>query len=358
MTANILFGISMPVFKYLLSVDVPPEAITIMRASFACVMFWLTSLFMPIEKVAGKDLAILFVCAMCGVGINQYLFVLGLKSSSPVDASIIATSVPIFVMLLAAIILKEPVTAKKASGVMLGVCGGLLLVFSSIYGETGNGTIHGDMLMLVNQLMYSVYLVLSKPLTTKYSSVMMMKWMFLFSTLILTPFCAGTLAEVPTFHAGTFSSLSDVELESLIRPCGFAKRKSATIIRITNWFRQFEYDVEKIKSFETDELRNRLLSIKGIGNETSDVISVYAFHKPVFIVDAYTRRFLMKLGFNFDTDEDIKRFFEKDFRKDYRLFGWNHWLILQHGIKHCKKTPICHDCIFKNKCTSVVPIME
>lgn len=205
LTANVLFGIIMPVFKYLLSSDVPPEAITIMRASFACVMFWLTSLFMPMEKVAGKDLAILFVCAMCGVGINQYLFVLGLKSSSPVDASIIATSVPIFVMLLAAIILKEPVTAKKASGVMLGVCGGLLLVFSSIHGETGNGTLHGDMLMFVNQLMYSVYLVRSKPLTAKYSSVTMMKWMFLFSTLILTPFCAGTLAEVPTFHADTFS---------------------------------------------------------------------------------------------------------------------------------------------------------
>lgn len=203
LTANVLFGISMPVFKYLLSSDVPPEAITIMRASFACVMFWLTSLFMPMEKVAGKDLAILFVCAMCGVGINQYLFVLGLKSSSPVDASIIATSVPIFVMLLAAIILKEPVTAKKASGVMLGVCGGLLLVFSSIHGETGNGTLHGDMLMFVNQLMYSVYLVRSKPLTAKYSSVTI--WMFLFSTLILTPFCAGTLAEVPTFHADTFS---------------------------------------------------------------------------------------------------------------------------------------------------------
>lgn len=52
-------------------------------------------------------------------------------------------------------------------------------------------------------------------------------------------------------------------------------------------------------------------SIKGIGNETADVISVYVFHKPVFIVDAYSRRFLMKLGLNFDTDEEIKRFFEK-----------------------------------------------
>ena len=160
---------------------------------------------MPPEKVAGKDMAILFVCAMCGVGINQYLFVLGLKSSSPVDASIIATNVPIFVMLLAAIVLKEPVTAKKASGVMLGVCGGLLLVFSYNHGDTGNCSLYGDMLMLINQLMYSLYLVLLRPLSSRYSSVTNMKWMFLFSTIVLMPFCIGSLADVPTFHKATFS---------------------------------------------------------------------------------------------------------------------------------------------------------
>ena len=96
LTANILFGISMPIFKYLLTSNVPPEAITIMRASFACMMFWLVSFFMPKEKVLLKDLVILFVCALCGVGINQWLFVVGLKSSSPANASIIATTVPIF----------------------------------------------------------------------------------------------------------------------------------------------------------------------------------------------------------------------------------------------------------------------
>lgn len=216
LSANVLFGVSMPVFKHLLLSDVPPEAITIMRAVFACMMFWTTSLFMREETVAHKDLVILFVCALCGVSVNQYLFVLGLKSSSPVDASIIATSVPIFVMLLAAIVLKEPITAKKVSGVMLGVSGGLLLVFSSIHGDTGDGTLHGDMLMLVNQLMYSVYLVLAKPLTAKYSSVTMMKWMFLFSSLILTPFCAKTLSDVPTFHADTFSWTQTVALFYLL----------------------------------------------------------------------------------------------------------------------------------------------
>lgn len=205
MLANILFGASMPVFKYLLTADVPPEAITIMRAIFACMMFWLVSFFMPKEKVLSKDLCPLFVCALCGVGINQWLFVIGLKNSSPVNASIIATAVPIFVLLLAALVLKEPITAKKSLGVFLGVSGGLLLVFNSTQTTSGTNSLWGDMLMLLNQLMYSVYLVLSKPLSRRYSSVTMMKWMFLFSTLALAPFCLQYMQYVPMFHRETFN---------------------------------------------------------------------------------------------------------------------------------------------------------
>ena len=205
MLANILFGASMPVFKYLLTADVPPEAITIMRAIFACMMFWLVSFFMPKEKVLPKDLGTLFICALCGVGINQWLFVIGLKNSSPVNASIIATAVPIFVLLLAALVLKEPITAKKSLGVFLGVSGGLLLVFNSTQTTSGTNSLWGDMLMLLNQLMYSVYLVLSKPLSRRYSSVIMMKWMFLFSTLALAPFCLQYMQYVPMFHRETFN---------------------------------------------------------------------------------------------------------------------------------------------------------
>lgn len=120
LTANILFGVSMPVFKYLLTSDVPPEAITVMRAIFACMAFWLVSFFMPREKVLSKDLVPLLVCALCGVGINQWLFVVGLKSSSPVNASIIATSVPIFVLLLAVVVLKESISMKKSVGCIFG----------------------------------------------------------------------------------------------------------------------------------------------------------------------------------------------------------------------------------------------
>lgn len=94
LAANILFAINMPVSKYLLPEHVQPEALTSMRMSFACVMFWITSLFVPYEKVPLKDLGLLCLCALCGVGLNQGLFIWGLNTTSPVDASIIATAVP------------------------------------------------------------------------------------------------------------------------------------------------------------------------------------------------------------------------------------------------------------------------
>ena len=100
---NILFAVNMPISKYLLPAHVPPEGLTIMRMAFACVMFWIVSLFTVKEKVPLKDLGMLFVCALCGVGINQGLFIVGLNRSSPVDAPSFATAVPIFVLLLAAV---------------------------------------------------------------------------------------------------------------------------------------------------------------------------------------------------------------------------------------------------------------
>ena len=201
---NILFAVNMPISKYLLPTHVPPEGLTIMRMAFACVMFWVVSLFVHKEKVPLKDLGMLFVCALCGVGINQGLFIVGLNRSSPVDASIIATAVPIFVLLLAAVILKEPITRKKSFGVFMGVSGGLLLVFSSTQSADSVSSLDGDVMMIISGLMYAIYLVLSKPLSLRYSSVTMMKWMFLFSTLITLPFAIESIWNTPAFHKEVF----------------------------------------------------------------------------------------------------------------------------------------------------------
>ena len=155
-------------------------------------------------------------------------------------------------------------------------------------------------------------------------------------TAQLTPECVmGLMAE---------------ELESIIRPCGFCKAKAATIRRLTEWYGKYEYQVEKAKALELQELRKELLAVKGIGAETADVILVYAFHKPSFIIDAYTRQFLERLGFRFDSDDEIRSFFERGLERNYQLYGWYHWLILEHGIGHCRKKPVCDSCAFTAFC--------
>ncbi|MDR1879708.1 MAG: DMT family transporter [Tannerellaceae bacterium] len=203
LVANVLFAVNMPISKYLLPSHVTPEALTIMRMAFACVMFWITSLFMKQEKVPLKDLGLLFLCGMCGIAFNQSLFIIGLNRTSPVDASIIATTGPIFVMLLAAVILKEPITRMKTFGVLMGVAGGTSLILSSAQAGGGqSGSMDGDLLIVTSGFIYSIYVVLSKPLSVRYSSVTIMKWMFLFSTVVLLPFTYTFVLESPALYPG------------------------------------------------------------------------------------------------------------------------------------------------------------
>ncbi|MDO5574777.1 MAG: endonuclease [bacterium] len=144
--------------------------------------------------------------------------------------------------------------------------------------------------------------------------------------------------------------LDDEKLQEMIRSCGFCKGKSATIRRITQWYGKYSYNANTVRKLGKDQLRKELLSIKGIGAETADVILVYAFHKPSFVIDTYTRRFLERMGFQFDSDDEIRTFFEIGVDEDFQIYGWLHWLLLEHGIEHCKKVPVCDKCAFEKDC--------
>ncbi|MBF7017767.1 endonuclease III domain-containing protein [Staphylococcus durrellii] len=92
--------------------------------------------------------------------------------------------------------------------------------------------------------------------------------------------------------------LSDEALQEIIKSSGFFRAKAQTIKSVLTWMAQFDFEYEKIKTYYQDELRTNLLAIKGIGNETTDVLLVYIFEVPVFIPDSYTRRIFYKLGYN------------------------------------------------------------
>ncbi|MFV0331100.1 MAG: DMT family transporter [Dysgonomonas sp.] len=198
-----IFGLNIPINKYLYTSGLlTPMAMTLLRMGFASIAFWLISLMMPKEKVEKKDMLILLIGGLCGMLINQSLFAYGLGQTSSVDASIITTSGPLFAMILAAIILKEPITAKKAGGVLVGGAGAIFLVYSSTQvSTTGQGSaLAGDIAVLSAQFFYSFYLVITRPLSTKYSPITMMKWMFLFSALIDLPIGYKYVMDAPLFY--------------------------------------------------------------------------------------------------------------------------------------------------------------
>lgn len=158
------------------------------RVAGACLLFWIASLFAPKEQVPWRDRLIFIGAALTGLLFNQCCFTIGLSITSPINASIVTTSMPIFAMILAALILREPITGKKALGVLMGCSGALILILSSAaHADARVGDIRGDLLCLFAQFSFALYLSLFNPLIKRYNVFTVNKYMFSWATLMLLP---------------------------------------------------------------------------------------------------------------------------------------------------------------------------
>ena len=204
---NILFGLNISISKTLLSGWISPAGLTCARALFGAAAFWALSIVGKKERVGSKDMLLLLACALLGITVNQAFFIFGLERTSPVDAGLIATLNPMLVMLVAAAVLREPITWKKAGGVCIGACGALLIIWQSAIAIATEGqkegSLSGNLFCLSSVVSYCIYLVISRPLARRYSPVTLMKWMFLFATIMLLPFGASDLLEAPVFTNGS-----------------------------------------------------------------------------------------------------------------------------------------------------------
>ena len=188
--ANVLWGGMAPMVKIVMASGlVTSLMLTNFRMAGAAVLFWCTSLFTPREHVPAADLLRLAGAAMLGIVFNQGCYVFGVGLTSPGEASVITTTMPMWVMLLAAVLLHEPITLKKAGGIVLGAAGALILVFSSASAVTSSASnpALGDVLVLTAQLSYALYLTFYRNFIRKYSVVTLMKWMFLLASLAVVP---------------------------------------------------------------------------------------------------------------------------------------------------------------------------
>ena len=176
------------------------------RIAGGCLLFWTTSLFVKREHVPLRDIFLFIGAAFFGLVANQCCYTMGLSITSPINASIVPTSMPIFAMILAAIILKEPITGKKAIGVLMGCSGAIILILNSAANTTDKvGDIRGDLLCLGAQFSFALYLSLFNKLIRRYSVFTINKWMFLWASLMILPFTASHVKEVVSQPIPTLS---------------------------------------------------------------------------------------------------------------------------------------------------------
>lgn len=197
--AYAIFGINIIVCKDLTGGHlISPIALFTLRSIGAGLLFWFISLFQPKEEVDKKDYIKIFAASFLGFFLTQLTFLIAIPSVTPMSCSIISAMSPIYTMLIAAMAIKEPVTAKKACGVIISLFGIIFLIINSVGAHNGasENSFSGIVLMILNSLSFSLYLGIFKPLISKYSVVTFMKWIFLFATVMSLPVSAKEIVSL------------------------------------------------------------------------------------------------------------------------------------------------------------------
>ena len=148
-------------------------------------------------------------------------------------------------------------------------------------------------------------------------------------------------------------AISAEELAVLIHACGYFNMKTRKLKALADWLgEQFSDRLEKMRCIDTDSLRGSLLEVHGVGEETADSILLYACDKPVFVIDAYTRRIVDRLGLRIKGTKysDYQSYFVNNLPLDTRLFNEYHALLVALGKNHCCKVPVCKGCCLRETC--------
>jgi len=209
LTVYIIFGINPNCSKAVVPEYITPEAYTALRLAVGAAGFWLISLFTPNEKVTKRDMGIIVLGAVSLYG-TLWAFAEAMRYISPTYVSLVSAMSPLVVMLLAALFLKEPISTRKALGVFFGIAGALMMILFSLHGDAHYSNI-GVLLCFVNILFYAAYLLITRSISSKYSPVTMMKWMFLFSFILSVPLAIPTVKDSPILM-GTAPAMAYVNM--------------------------------------------------------------------------------------------------------------------------------------------------
>ena len=141
------------------------------------------------------------------------------------------------------------------------------------------------------------------------------------------------------------------QLARLLRPSGYFNVKAQRLRNFCRWYLAAG-GYPALAELHTDDLRRELLAVNGIGPETADDMLLYAFERPVFVIDAYTRRLLSRLQLcsGAESYDDLRLVIEAALGPDVELFNEYHALIVRHAKEVCRVRPRCTGCVLRRRC--------
>lgn len=164
------------------------------------------------------------------------------------------------------------------------------------------------------------------------------------------------LSASDSLHPDAIRGMSLDKLERLVRPSGFYRVKARRLRALCDFLGDHYSDsIDLMTKRHTHELRGELLSVHGVGEETADDILLYALDRPIFVIDAFTRRIFGRLGWCEPdwTYTDLQAMFHQRLPRDVGLFNEYHALIVRHGNTTCRKTPDCASCPLLSDCPRI-----
>ncbi len=163
----------------------------------------------------------------------------------------------------------------------------------------------------------------------------------------------ANLKRADVLTPASLRSLPMDELTQLIYPSGYYNAKALKMKAFVERLGDAHHDsLDELFSLDIAALRTELLGIHGIGPETADSIILYAAEKPIFVIDAYTRRILSRLGLSRARDDydSFQMLFMENLTHDVGMFNEYHALLVRHGKDVCKRAPQCDQCCLADTC--------
>ncbi len=140
------------------------------------------------------------------------------------------------------------------------------------------------------------------------------------------------------------------QLAPIVRSSGYYNQKAARILNLAYYLT--DHPISSLLKRSLEDLRPELRAIKGMGNETCDSVLLYALKKQIFVVDAYTKRLLIRFGLITPTDtyEEVQTLFHHEIQSSVDVYNEYHALIVQHCVHCCVKVPLCESCPLTDFC--------